>query len=154
MGIRYVGSGAAQKLVEHFGSIDNLIKAKPEEIEEVHEIGPSVSESLKRFFSIEKNIETINKLKKAGLNFVEEKSAPVSNVLEGKTFVITGTLSISRDEMKDKIINFGGKVSGSVSKKTDYVLAGENAGSKLENAQKLGVKIISEEDFSQLVENK
>jgi len=153
LGIRYVGAGAAQKLVEHFGSIDNLINATAEQIEEVHEIGPSVSESLKKFFSLKKNIETINKLKKAGLNFAEEKTAPVSNILEGKTFVITGTLSISRDDMKDKIISFGGKVSGSVSKNTDYLLAGENAGSKLEKAQKLGVKIITEDDFSNLIEN-
>lgn len=154
LGIRYVGIGAAQKLAEHFESIDNLINASAEQIEEVHDIGPSVSESLNRFFSIKKNVETINKLRNAGLNFVAEKKEPSSNILEGKTFVITGTLTISRDEMKDIIISYGGKVTSTVSKNTDYVLAGENPGSKIDKAQKLDVEIISEEDFSQLVENK
>lgn len=154
LGIRYVGIGAAQKLVEHFGSIDNLINAKQEEIEEVHDIGPSVSESLQRFFSIEKNIQTINKLKEAGLNFKDEKSEPASDLLIGKTFVITGTLSVSRDEIKDKILSFGGKVTSSVSKNTSFVLVGENPGSKFEKAQKLGIDIISEDDFLKIIENK
>lgn len=152
LGIRYVGIGAAQKLAEHFESIDNLMKASIEQIEEVHDIGPSVSASLNSFFSIQKNIQTIDKLKKARLKFISEKKEKVSNLLDGKTFIITGTLSISREEMKDRIISSGGKVTSSISKNTDYVLVGENPGSKFEKAQKLGVKIISEDEFSKLIE--
>jgi DNA ligase (NAD+) len=148
LGIRYVGAGAARKLAEHFLSIDALIRASDEEILEVNEIGPSISSSVREFFSNEKNLINVTKLKEQGLIFKSEKKALVNSFFTGKTFVLTGSLAnFSREEAGEKIISLGGKVSGSVSKKTDYVLAGESAGSKLDKANSLGVKILSEEEF-------
>lgn len=155
MGIRFVGAGAAQKLAAHFKSIDNLIKAKPEEIEEVHEIGPSISNSVKHFFSNKKNLGIVNELKNAGLKFEIEETGPMFEEFTGKTFVLTGTLtSMGREEAKEKIIHIGGKVSSSVSKNTNFVIAGENAGSKLDKALTLGVRILSEEEFLNMLGNK
>lgn len=154
LGIRYIGSGAARKLAEYFGSIENLMKAVAEEIENVPDIGPSISNSVKRYFADEKNVELINQLKEAGLQFELEESKNFTNLLQGKTFVITGTLTeFTRDEAKEKILVNGGKVSSSVSKKTDYLLAGEKAGSKLEKAEKLGVEIISEKELEELLKD-
>ncbi len=148
LGIRYVGSGAARKLADHFLSLDNLMKASEEEISEVHEIGPSISTSVKEFFSNDKNLKIIQRLKDHGLILKSQKKAAVSSFFTSKTFVLTGTLSkFSREEASEKIIALGGKVVSSVSKKIDYVLAGENAGSKLDKAGSLGVKILSEEEF-------
>ncbi len=148
IGIRYVGAGAAKKLTDHFLNIDKLIDASDEEILEVHEIGPSISGSVKKFFANEENIKIIERLKKHGLSFESVRKEVHENFFKDKTFVLTGTLSsFSREEAGEKIINFGGKVTSSVSKKTDYILAGESAGSKLEKAQKLGVAILSEELF-------
>jgi DNA ligase (NAD+) len=148
LGIRYVGAGAAKKIADHFLSIDNLSKASEENILEIHEIGHSIAGSIKSFFSNKKNINIINRLKKHGVNFMSEKKVIVSGFFTDKTFVLTGTLSnLSREEAGDKIISFGGKVSSSVSSKTDYLIAGENPGSKLNKAKQLGVKILSEEEF-------
>ena len=154
LGIRYVGAGVAQKLAEHFGSIDALINASEEEILSVYEIGPSISRSVKQFFSDKHNLELIEKLKKAGLNFSSEQKKPVKdNFFKDKTFVLTGTLSsFSRDEAAARIKRLGGKVASSVSKNTDYVIAGEKAGSKLDKAKSLGVKILNEEEFLKLLE--
>lgn len=154
LGIRYVGAGVAQKLVEHFGSIDALIAADEDEISSVYEIGPSISKSLKQFFSDKHNLELIEKLKKAGLKFSSEHKKPVKdNFFKNKTFVLTGTLSsFSRDEAAARIKKLGGKVVSSVSKNTDYVIAGEKAGSKLDKAKKLNVNILSEDDFLKLLE--
>ncbi len=153
LGIRYVGAGAAQKIADHFLSIDALIKAREEEIESIYEIGPSISRSITRYFSEKKNREEIEKLKKAGLQFEKKKVKAVSSTLDGKTFVLTGTLSgMSRDEAKDKIISLGGSVTSSVSKNTDYVVVGEKPGSKLDKAQKLNITILSEEEFLKMLE--
>jgi DNA ligase (NAD+) len=148
LGIRYVGSGAAKKLADHFRSIDNLMAASEEDIESVHEIGKSISQSVKKFFSDEHNIDIINRLKEHGLNFESQALVNKNSFFNNKTFVITGTLqSFSREEASEKIQALGGKVTSSVSKKTDYLIAGENAGSKLTKAESLGVKIMKEEEL-------
>jgi DNA ligase (NAD+) len=148
LGIRYVGAGAAKKLADHFKSINDLMKADEEEISSIHEIGPSISGSIKDFFANEINRNLVSRLRNYGLNFSSEKKVVKENFLTGKTFVLTGTLSrFSREEAGDKITVLGGKVTSSVSNKTNYVIAGENAGSKLTKAQKLGVKIMNEDEF-------
>ena len=156
IGIRYVGAGAAQKITEHFVSVENLIAASEEQISDIYEIGPSISKSIRQFFSDKKNLKLIEELRGAGLNFVSEKKEIKSSSLTDKTFVLTGTLSgFSRDEAADRIKALGGKVTSSVSKNTDYVIAGENAGSKLTKAESLGIKILDESAFlAMLEENK
>src|SRR5690606_32036252 len=127
------------KLADNFKSIDDLINAPEEEISSVHEIGPSISKSVKKFFSNSNNLKIIEHLKKHGLNFSSEHKIIKNTFFTGKTFVLTGTLSeFSREIASEKIINFGGKVTSSISKNTDYLIAGENAGSKLSKAEKLG----------------
>ena len=154
IGIRFVGSGAAQKLARHFKSIEKLSKATEEEIEDVHEIGPSIAKSVRKFFSTADNIDVIERLKNAGLKMEIEETADSSNALEGLTFVLTGSLQkFTRDDAKEKIMLQGGKVTGSVSKKTDYVVVGENPGSKFEKAEKLGIKILSEDEFLKFIED-
>jgi DNA ligase (NAD+) len=156
LGIRYVGAGAARKLASHFKSIEALMKATEEEITGVHEIGESISKSVKKFLSDNHNKKIIDELKKAGLkfSFVDVKPAIVKdNFFKGKSFVLTGTLaSFTREEAADKIMSFGGNVTSSVSKKTDLVLAGEKAGSKLDKANKLGIKVISENEFQKKID--
>ncbi len=148
LGIRYVGAGAAQKLSKAFKNVDNLIAANEEEIIEVKEIGPSIASSITLFFSNEKNRLMIDHLKDAGLRFEIEADETVSENLAGSTFVLTGTLGkYTREEAKNEIEKRGGKVSSSVSPKTSFVLAGESAGSKLDKAKKLNVKIIYEDEF-------
>ena len=152
LGIRYVGSGAAKKLADGLNSIDNLINASEEEISSIHEIGPSISGSVKKFFSNQNNLHIIERLKKNGLQFSGVSKIKENTLFSGKTFVLTGTLSgFSREEAGEKIINLGGKVTSSVSKNTDYVLAGENPGSKLGKAEKLGIKTINEKEFIKLL---
>ncbi|MHB1686485.1 MAG: NAD-dependent DNA ligase LigA [Ignavibacteriaceae bacterium] len=152
IGIRYVGAGAAKKLADHFLSIDKLISATEEEISSIHEIGPSISSSVKKFFSEEENLKVIERLRTHGINFISEKKEVKENFFMNKTFVLTGTLvNYSREDAGEKIILLGGKVSSSVSKKTDYLLAGENAGSKLDKAKSLGVKILTEDEFIKLL---
>ncbi|MCX6151187.1 MAG: NAD-dependent DNA ligase LigA [Ignavibacteriales bacterium] len=151
LGIRYVGSGVAQKLADTFSSIDDLMNASEEELERVYEIGSSISKSVRIFFSDLHNQQLVENLKSDGLKFkaAEKKK---SNILAGKIFVLTGALSkYSREEASEKIINLGGKVTSSVSKKTDFVLTGEAAGSKLNKAKELGIKILSEEEFAELL---
>ncbi len=149
LGIRYVGAGVSQKLVDHFHNIDSIIKADEEQLSSVYEIGPNISKSVKRFFSEEANIRLIEELKSHGLKFsAKKKDGLDTNFFTNKTFVLTGTLkSFSREVASQKIIECGGKVSSSVSKNTDYLIAGENAGSKLSKAKSLGIKILSEDDF-------
>jgi DNA ligase (NAD+) len=152
LGIRYVGSGAAQKIADHFNSIDDIIAADEESISSIYEIGPSISKSIKQFFSDKHNIKLIEDLKKAGLNFKSEKKEIRQSALTGKTFVLTGTLStFSRDDAGARIISLGGKVTSSVSKNTDFVIAGEKAGSKLSKAESLGVKVLDEAAFLKLL---
>jgi DNA ligase (NAD+) len=148
LGIRYVGAGAAKKLTDHFNLIDDLINASEEEISSIPEIGPSISSSVKKFFSNKTNLKIVEQLKAHGLNFTSVRKKIKENFFTNKTFVITGTLSgFSREEAAERIISFGGKVTSSVSSKTDYLISGENAGSKLSKAQALGVKILNEENF-------
>jgi DNA ligase (NAD+) len=152
LGIRYVGAGAAKKLADHFLSIDVLAKATEEVIEEIHEIGPSISKSVKRFFSEKHNIKLIERLKTAGLTLSSEPKELKSDIFAGKSFVLTGTLSsMSREAAKEIIQEHGGKVTGTVSKKTDFVVAGEAPGSKFTDAQKLGIAILTEEQFQELI---
>lgn len=152
LGIRYVGAGVARKLTNAFKTIQNLKNKSTEELEQVDEIGPSISGSLIQYFSNSENISIIDLLIEKGLNFETEIPELANQKLNGLSFVVTGSLSsFTRDEAKEKIISAGGKFVTSVSKKTDYLVAGENAGSKLEKAKELGVKILSEEEFHNLL---
>ncbi len=152
LGIRYVGAGTSRKLVEHFHSIDALMEASKEELEEVQDIGPSVSESLIKYFSDEKNINTIETLRNYGLNFTEEIETIKESKIMGLSFVLTGTLStMGRNEAKERILSLGGKVVSTVSSKTDYVVAGEKPGSKYDKAKKLGIKILDENTFLEMI---
>lgn len=154
LGIRYVGSGAAKKLSDHFLSLENLQIAKKEDLLNVFEIGESIADSILKFFSDQKNLSIIDRLKQHELNFATEKKIVAENVFTDKSFVLTGSLEkFSREEAGEKIINFGGKVVASVSKKTDFILAGSAAGSKLEKAKSLGIKILSEHDFLEMLES-
>lgn len=147
LGIRMVGERTAEFLAEHFGSMDALIKASEDELIEVNEVGPRIAASIREFFAEEKNVKLIERLHEAGLTFTGEKKLRGTK-FTGLTFVLTGTLpTYSRDDAKQMIEEEGGKVSGSVSKKTSYVVAGEDAGSKLDKAVSLGVKVISEADL-------
>lgn len=147
LGIRFVGETASKKLVKKFKSIVNMCNANQDEIMSIDDIGPAVAKSLYEWFS-DQNLKLIMKLKEAGLKFESEEESNTSEVLGGKTYVITGSFEqYSREQLKDMIEQNGGKTSGSVSKKTDYVLAGEKAGSKLDKANELGVKIINIDEF-------
>ncbi len=144
LGIRFVGERTAQLLAEEFGSIDALMEAAQEELARVNEVGPRVSQAIREFFDEEKNRELVEQLREAGLVLTAQRRER-SSELAGLTFVITGTLpTLTREEAKEKIEGAGGKVSGSVSKKTNYVVAGDEAGSKLEKAQQLGVPVLDE----------
>ncbi|MCB9206833.1 MAG: NAD-dependent DNA ligase LigA [Ignavibacteriales bacterium] len=148
LGIRFVGAGVAKKLANEFKDIDVIKKTSVDKFEQVNEIGPSIAKSLVSFFSNSKNNENIEKLKQVGLNFKIEASKKENNIFSGFTFVLTGTLAkFTREEAKQIIEDLGGKVTSSVSAKTTYVLAGENAGSKLDKAKNLGVQILNEEQF-------
>jgi DNA ligase (NAD+) len=152
IGIRHVGDRTARILAKKFKNVDNLINASQEEINNVHEIGPKIAESVYNFFHKKPNLQLIEKLKKAGLKFETEGGGTSSNKFEGLTFVLTGTLEkYKREEAGAIIENLGGKVSSSVSKKTSYVLAGAEAGSKLDKAKELGVKVIDEKEFEKLI---
>jgi len=144
LGIRFVGERTAQLLASHFGSMDAIMDAKQEELVAVNEVGPKVAEAIAEFFAAKRNRELVERLRKAGLTFTAEKKV-TSSQLEGLTFVLTGTLPrLTREEAKERIESAGGKVSGSVSKKTSFVVAGDEAGSKLDKAQSLGVKVLDE----------
>ena len=154
IGIRYVGSGAAKKLAENFGSIDKLITAGEDEISGIHEIGESISKSVREFFSNKSNLKVIDRLRRHGLRFSLEKKKIKNTIFTDKTFVITGTLAnYSREEASEIITNLGGKVTSSVSSKTDFLVCGENAGSKLSKAEKLGVKVIKDDEFVKLIKS-
>lgn len=149
LGIRHVGESTAKSVAKHFGNIDAISKATREELLMVDDIGEVIADSILAYFSDELNIETIERLKAAGLKFEAEAEAQkASDTLAGKTIVISGNFSLPRDEMKALIVSHGGKNSGSISGKTTYLLAGEKAGpEKLKKAESLGIKIISEKDF-------
>lgn len=154
IGIRHIGEKTAKIIAKHFGSVEKLMTASAEEIGNVYEIGPKIAKSIKDFFEDEKSKTLIGKLKKVGLNFEIDKSIKIkfNANFKDKTFVLTGTLEkFTRDKASQIIEEFGGRVSSSVSKKTDFVLAGAEAGSKLEKAKKLGVNIINERDFENMI---
>jgi len=152
LGIRFVGAGAAKKIVREFKNIDKMISASQEDIESIPEIGHSIATSLINYFSVEENIFMINNLKKEDLSFEVEESKNTNNTLAEKIFILTGTLrKYSREEAKIEIEKRGGRVTTSVSKKTSYVLVGGNPGSKLQKAEKLGIQIIDENEFEKLL---
>jgi DNA ligase (NAD+) len=152
LGIRYVGERAARLLAEHFGSIDRLATATVEEIADIHGIGPRIAESVRLFFDQPANQKTVERLREVGVVLEEAEAAGGGpKPLAGKTFVLTGTLAtMSRDEAKARIARAGGRVTSAVSRKTDYVVAGAAAGSKLEDARRLGVRVLDEAEFSRL----
>lgn len=152
LGIRHVGVKLAKSLAKEYKSMDNLIETSLEELESKQDVGEITAESIYNFFKQEQSIDLINKLKQAGVNMTLKQELGTDNRFEGKVFVLTGSLEkYSRDEASQVIEKLGGKTSSSVSKKTDYVLAGEDAGSKLKKAQELGVKIISEIEFDKMI---
>ncbi len=153
LGIPFVGERTAQILAETFGSVDALAAAEEAALQEAEEVGPKVAKSIYTFFRTPQNQELIERLRQAGLTFTHTIKVREKSPLEGLTFVLTGTLpNLSREEAKEKIEEAGGKVAGSVSKKTNYVVAGEEAGSKLEKAQTLGIRILNEADLLALLE--
>jgi DNA ligase (NAD+) len=147
LGILHVGASSARSLMDHFGSFDDLAKAEAADLLKVQDIGAVVAQSVHAWFHDERNLHLLERLRAAGVQFANPQTAKVSNKFDGSTWVITGTLGQSRDEVADIIRANGGKVSSSVSGKTTYLLAGEEAGSKLEKATKLGVKVLTEEEF-------
>ncbi|MES2505058.1 MAG: NAD-dependent DNA ligase LigA [Verrucomicrobiota bacterium] len=147
LGILHVGAGGARKLLEHFGSLDAIAAASIEELTQCPDIGAIVAPSVHGWFNNEDNKALLERLRTAGLTFAQRTVEAASDKLNGSTWVITGTLSQDRETIADTVRANGGKVSGSVSGKTTYLLAGADAGSKLDKATKLGVKILSEEDF-------
>ncbi len=147
LGIPGIGKGAAKSLIKHFKSIDAIMNADVEAIKEVEDIGEISAKSIYEYFHNDKNIDIINRLVKCGVN-MESNAKAASDIFAGKTFVITGTLpTMGRKDAAKLIEDNGGKCSGSVSKKTDYLVAGENAGSKLDKANSLGITVISEEEL-------
>lgn len=154
LGIKQVGESTAKSLAKNFGSIEKLSKASLEDLTAIKDIGPITAESIYDFFNEDRNLDILEKLK---LHNVEPKHIDTqnqTNLFEGKTFVITGTLSKPREDFKLFIEQQGGKVSGSVSKKTDFLLYGDNAGSKLSDAKALGIKLLTENDFNNLIPSK
>jgi len=152
LGIQFVGERTAQLLAEHFSSLEELAAGKEEELEEVPEVGPKVAASIVEFFSEPANCQLIKKLRKAGVHPTAEKRVVKSQKLAGKSFVFTGSLANrSREEAGELVIQHGGKVSSSVSKKTSYVVVGTDPGSKYEKAKELGVTILTEAEFEKLL---
>lgn len=153
LGIRYVGKKTAKILSKYYKTMDNLIKADFDELKSINDIGNVIAKSIVDYFSDEKNINLINRLKDLNLNMrylgVEVNTS--NENINGKTFVITGTLSRPRDEIKEEIEGLGGNVTGSVTKKTDYVIAGEKAGSKLTKANELGIRVLTEEEYNNML---
>jgi DNA ligase (NAD+) len=152
LGIRHVGSHLADVLAKHFLSIEKLEAATYEELVQVNEIGMAVAESIIDFFMLERNRKVLDKLRRAGVRM--ERAAPEkAQKLGGRIFVFTGGLTgLKREEAQAMVRELGGEVSSSISKRTDYVVAGENPGSKLEKAKRIGVEIISEEEFVRMIQ--
>ncbi|MBZ5551951.1 MAG: NAD-dependent DNA ligase LigA [Acidobacteriia bacterium] len=152
IGIRFVGERTAQFLADHFGSLEKISKASAEELHQVEEVGPRVGEAILEFFHEPRNLELLKKLREAGLQFEQKKARKAEGRFSGKQFVLTGTLAhYSRDEATRMIEEAGGRVTGSVSKNTNYVVAGDEPGSKLQRARALGVPVLSEDDLSKML---
>ena len=153
LGIPFVGESTAKLLADHYGSLEDFLSASMESLQSVEEVGEKVAESIRKFAEESHNQKEIKRLLERGVQPKAEKRQ-VGDALAGKTFVITGTLpTLSRDEASALIQSHGGKTSGSVSKKTSYVVVGEAAGSKLEKANKLGVPTLTEEALRKLIKN-
>jgi DNA ligase (NAD+) len=154
LGIPFVGERTAQILAETFGSLDVIAAADEETLQQADEVGPKVSQSIRQFFHEPRNRELVERLRQAALTFehaIKEKKPP--GRLAGKVFVLTGTLpNLTREDAKERIEAAGGKVTGSVSKKTDYVVAGADAGSKLDKANSLGLQVIGEPELLDLLQ--
>jgi DNA ligase (NAD+) len=154
LGIRHVGTHIAKVLAQHYGSLEKIQKASKEELQAIHEIGSEIAASVENFFQEERNLQVIQRMQNLGVQ-VEEVDIVVGELLQplaGKSFVLTGTLEgMTREEAKQKIEALGGRVMSSVSKKTDYVVAGIEPGSKLEKAEKLGVPVLDESGFKALL---
>ena len=153
MGIREVGEATARALANHFVDLEMIMTASPESLEEVNDVGPVVASHIHRFFAKELNRQLVDRLIDAGIVWSgAEEPVALKALLKGQTWVVTGKLeAMSRDEAGAAIRRLGGQTAGSVSKKTDVLLAGPGAGSKLSKAESLGVKIIDENDFMRLV---
>ena len=147
LGIREVGEVTAHSLASHFGSLDALMQASEEDLVEVDDVGPIVAKHVSAFFQQDNNLEVIRALEEAGVHWKALKEKSGNKPLAGETWVLTGALSMPRIQAKNLLETLGAKVTGSVSKKTSKLLAGEAAGSKLSKAEKLGVEIISESEF-------
>ncbi len=155
LGIRFVGERTALFLAEAFGSMDSIAVATLDELQLADEVGPKVAESVYQFFHEPSNLELLDRLRSAGLNFLYASTRPKGGPLTGKTFVLTGSLAnLSRDEAKKLIESAGGKVSGAVSRKTSYVVAGEDPGSKFTKAQELGVPTLTEQELLELIKGR
>ena len=153
LGIRHVGERTAQTLASHFKGLDNLVRAAYEDLIQVEDVGPKVAESIVFFFKQPENADLMNKLKEAGLNFTSKEEKGAEKPLAGLTFVLTGKLTtLTREEAAETIEKKGGKVSSSVSSKTNYVVVGESPGSKLNRAQSLDIPAIDEKEFLKLME--
>ncbi len=151
LGIPFVGERTAQFLAESFGDLDKIAAATEEELQQADEVGPKVAQSIRRFFDEKRNRELVERLREEKFDFTYEVKKKKGGALEGKVFVLTGTLpNLTREDAKARIEAAGGKVTGSVSKKTDYVVAGADAGSKLDKAQSLGVEVIDEQRLLEL----
>jgi DNA ligase (NAD+) len=153
LGIRHIGSKSARILSRHYGHLENYYHLNEAELTQLPEIGPKIAASITRFFAEPRNRETIEKLKAAGLNVTEDKPAQGLLPLSGKTFVLTGSLpNLTRSEAARIIENLGGRVASSISKKTDYVVAGEEPGSKYDKALQLGIPLLNEKQFMELID--
>jgi DNA ligase (NAD+) len=152
LGIRLVGEHTADILARHFITLNKVVTATEDELVSIHEIGPEVAKSVVGFFSEQKNRDLIQKLITQGLS-PQSPETKAKGALSGMTFVITGTLSsLTRDEASEKIRELGGRTTQAVSKNTDYVISGENPGSKLEKANELGIPVMTEDEFSLFIE--
>jgi len=156
LGVRHVGEATAKDLARHFGGIERVMDASVEQLLEVNDVGPVVAESIHAFFAQPHNREVVEQLRAAGVTWAEHEGAAAAVAaalpLAGKTLVLTGTLpTLSRDEAKELVEAAGGKVAGSVSKKTHWVVAGEEAGSKLDKARELGVPVLDEAGLRSLL---
>ncbi len=153
LGVRHVGEATARDLARHFGTLEAVMDASVDELLQVNDVGPVVAKSIARFFAEPHNRQVVEELRSAGVRWSEGRPrSATSGRVAGKTFVLTGTLpNWTRDEAKDRIERAGGKVAGSVSKKTDYVVAGAEAGSKLDKARQLGVTVIDEAQLAKLL---
>jgi DNA ligase (NAD+) len=154
IGIREVGEATAKSLAMHYGDLESIIHADEESLQEVPDVGPVVAAHIVGFFRQSHNLDVINELIESGVHWQDiEMASQEEKILKGKVFVLTGTLdSMTRDEAKDALQALGAKVTGSVSSKTDYVVAGDSPGSKAEKARKLGVSIIGEDELLQIIQ--